>query len=229
MKDHGLILTSRTLGWLSKHTDAINSCKSQTGKFSGTGKLVSFMQLMTPIGFDSLVESLQYAYDLKKYLFRLYDLRKNGITTFYGGQLYHKLRLKRLSKIRNKETEQFELRTDWRRLITDYGQNGLNGQTLSNGSMAPIPLPRRKAAPLEILGFNGYDKLNDDEKNLCSLIRLVPLAYIDYKNILIAENSKNGYLRLADARRLIKIDVNKTRQMYDFLLKHGFINKPFST
>lgn len=46
--------------------------------------------------------------------------------------------------------------------------------------------------------------------------------------MLIAENAKIGYLRLADARKLIKIDVNKTRQLYDFLLKGGFINKPFS-
>lgn len=38
---------------------------------------------------------------------------------------------------------------------------------------------------------------------------------------------KIGYLRLADARRLIKIDVNKTRVLYDFLLEHGFVNKPF--
>lgn len=55
----------------------------------------------------------------------------------------------------------------------------------------------------------------------------MPDAYLDYKRILIAENMKIGYLRLADARRLIKIDVNKTRVLYDFLLEHGFVNKPF--
>lgn len=42
----------------------------------------------------------------------------------------------------------------------------------------------------------------------------------------MGENIKTGYLRLADARRLIKIDVNKTRVMYDFLFEHGYISKP---
>lgn len=58
------------------------------------------------------------------------------------------------------------------------------------------------------------------------MARIVPQAYLDYKNILVAENSKVGHLRLADARRLIKIDVNKTRQIYDFLIDNGHINKP---
>lgn len=49
-----------------------------------------------------------------------------------------------------------------------------------------------------------------------------------YKKLLIVENQKMGYLRLADARRLIKIDVNKTRVMYDFFFEHGFISKPFN-
>lgn len=59
-------------------------------------------------------------------------------------------------------------------------------------------------------------------------MRVVPDAFLAYKKILIAENTKVGYLRLADARRLVKIDVNKTRVMYDFFFEHGFINKPFA-
>lgn len=72
----------------------------------------------------------------------------------------------------------------------------------------------------------SYEKLTDDEKQLCSRVRLIPTAYLSYKTMLMGENVKSGYLRLADARRLIKIDVNKTRQLYDFLLKFGFVNKP---
>lgn len=75
-------------------------------------------------------------------------------------------------------------------------------------------------------GLPGYEKLTDDEKLICSQVRLPPVVYMDYKKILLAENASTGYLRLADARKLVKIDVNKTRQLYDFLLKHGFINVP---
>lgn len=75
-------------------------------------------------------------------------------------------------------------------------------------------------------GLTNYDKLKKDEQELCSTIRIVPNAYLTYKQLLIAENQKMGYLRLADARKLIKIDVNKTRVLYDFLFDHGYVNKP---
>lgn len=75
-------------------------------------------------------------------------------------------------------------------------------------------------------GLTNYDKLKKDEQELCSTIRIVPNAYLTYKQLLIGENQKMGYLRLADARKLIKIDVNKTRVLYDFLFDHGYVNKP---
>lgn len=74
-------------------------------------------------------------------------------------------------------------------------------------------------------GLSNYDKLTKDEQDLCSVIRVIPDAYLTYKKLLITENTKIGYVRLADARRLIKIDVNKTRVMYDFFFEHGYINK----
>jgi transcriptional adapter 2-alpha len=58
---------------------------------------------------------------------------------------------------------------------------------------------------------------------LCSRVRLVPEAYLDFKRLLVTENSKHGCLRLAQARLLIKIDVNKTRKIYDFLISEGLI------
>lgn len=222
VREHGLLMASRTLSWLSKHSEAL-SCV--VGGKSTTGRFVSCMQLMPAITFDMLVESLQYATDLKKFVYRLYELRKNGITTFYGGQLYHKLKAKRLSKIRNKKEYQFENMTDWRNLLSSTaGQAG--GSISFTNQPFVIGIPRRKAAPLDILGLPGYDKLTEEERNLCSVVRLSPTAYLEYKNILIAENTKQSCLRLAEARRLIKIDVNKTRQLYDFLIKNGYINKP---
>ena len=60
---------------------------------------------------------------------------------------------------------------------------------------------------------------------LCSLVRLVPVAYLDFKKILETEYTKNGYLHLRQARTLIKIDVNKTRKIYDFLIREGVVRK----
>lgn len=77
-------------------------------------------------------------------------------------------------------------------------------------------------------GLPGYDRLTDEEKSICSDIRLTPIAFIEYKRLLMNENANVGYLRLSDARRLIKIDVNKTREIYNFLIKNGYVNAPFS-
>lgn len=60
---------------------------------------------------------------------------------------------------------------------------------------------------------------------LCQMVRLVPGAYLEYKAALVNECNKQGGLRLAQARALIKIDVNKTRKIYDFLIREGYITK----
>jgi len=58
---------------------------------------------------------------------------------------------------------------------------------------------------------------------LCSRVRLVPESYLEFKDTLINECNKLGYLQLAQARTLIRIDVNKTRKIYDFLLSEHLI------
>ena len=61
---------------------------------------------------------------------------------------------------------------------------------------------------------------------LCQTVRLVPEAFLEFRAILVNECRKHCGLRLAQARTLIKIDVNKTRKLYDFLLLDGQITKP---
>ena len=49
------------------------------------------------------------------------------------------------------------------------------------------------------------------------------------KESLVAESEKCGGLRLAEARRVVKIDVNKTRKLYDFFLAQQLVRKPSTT
>lgn len=60
---------------------------------------------------------------------------------------------------------------------------------------------------------------------LCSQCRVQPQAYLQYKSQLVSECKKDGRLRLADARKLLKIDVNKTRKIYNFLIGKRLISK----
>jgi len=82
----------------------------------------------------------------------------------------------------------------------------------------------RQQKPLDITGAPGYDKLGEEEKTLCTALRLTPQLYIDIKTVLTTEFSKQGYLKKQQARSLIKIDVNKTAAIFDFLQEQGWIN-----
>ncbi|XP_037948618.1 transcriptional adapter 2A isoform X2 [Teleopsis dalmanni] len=215
IRDHGLIVSNRTLGWILKYADAF-------GSDANCIKFLSFVQVMKPIAFDKLLESLKYFKDLQKSLFRLYELRQNGVRTLEGGQFYFKSKQERhMSKDhRIKIAEQYKY-NQWRKLIPSPKLF-----PIANITDAVSSMKRKKPKPLDITGLPYYVKLTDAERSLCSLERISPQAFLNYKSLLMAENVKIGQLRLADARRLIKIDVNKTRKMYDFLIENGLINKP---
>lgn len=103
-----------------------------------------------------------------------------------------------------------------------------NWKNNKNANLAIIPkFSRRKScvAPLDIIGMPGYEKLTEKERDMCSAVRLVPVSYLELKELLVAENSRMGHVKLQRARSLLKIDVNKTRKLYDFLLAEAYINK----
>ena len=59
---------------------------------------------------------------------------------------------------------------------------------------------------------------------LCSLCRLQPESYLLCKRQLLTEYVRLGKLTLADSRKLLKIDVNKTRKIFDFLIAKGMVH-----
>ena len=72
--------------------------------------------------------------------------------------------------------------------------------------------------------LSGVERLSPEERELCQTCRLHPEALLGYMTQLELEWRKNGVLRLVDARRLLKIDVNKTRKIYNFLVGKGRIH-----
>ncbi|PKU35682.1 transcriptional adapter 2-alpha [Limosa lapponica baueri] len=127
---------------------------------------------------------------------------------------------------------EFELRREIKRLqeyraagITNFCSKYLMHYSARSHSSRRGGMSRRSAPPLNLTGLPGTEKLNEKEKELCQMVRLVPGAYLEYKAALVNECNKQGGLRLAQARALIKIDVNKTRKIYDFLIREGYITK----
>lgn len=94
--------------------------------------------------------------------------------------------------------------------------------------LAPVPAApgearRRQRLPLYIRAMPGYDSLAEAEAALASELRLSPEAFLHHKRLLVAESARGG-LRLAQARTLLKIDVNKTRRIFDLLAAQGDIH-----
>lgn len=70
VRRHGLILPNRTRSWLAKYNKAL-SLKNAGDNKMHSGRFIAFMQLSTGIGFDRIVEGLQYEHDLRKFILKL--------------------------------------------------------------------------------------------------------------------------------------------------------------
>uniref|UniRef100_A0A672Y648 Transcriptional adapter n=1 Tax=Sphaeramia orbicularis TaxID=375764 RepID=A0A672Y648_9TELE len=188
------------------------------------------------IPFFLFIFFLPVEFELRREIRRLQEYRKAGIKSFCSAKVYE-----RVKRMREDERRKRTMLCDVLQYIQDGRacQQWLSKQAailLSKVWTNPMTLHfclnfwstatgRRSAPPLNLTGLPGTEKLNEREKELCQVVRLVPGAYLEYKQALLNECRRQGGLRLAQARALIKIDVNKTRKIYDFLIKEGYITK----
>uniref|UniRef100_A0A803VTB2 Transcriptional adapter n=1 Tax=Ficedula albicollis TaxID=59894 RepID=A0A803VTB2_FICAL len=186
-----------------------------------------FARILGPLEHDKFIESHALEFELRREIKRLQEYRAAGITNFCSARTYDHLK-----KSRDEERLKRTMLSEVLQYIQDSSacQQWLSRQADIDSGLTPtVPVPsttgRRSAPPLNLTGLPGTEKLNEKEKELCQMVRLVPGAYLEYKAALVNECNKQGGLRLAQARALIKIDVNKTRKIYDFLIREGYITK----
>ena len=106
-----------------------------------------------------------------------------------------------------------------KRHVSFYEDNAKPGRLLPT----TLGATRRTYAPLDIVGLPKYDQLSNEERQICSDIRVVPQIYLQIKQIMVQECLKQDGLKLADIRPIVKIDVNKTRKLYDYFLQKELI------
>uniref|UniRef100_A0AAA9SC15 Transcriptional adapter n=1 Tax=Bos taurus TaxID=9913 RepID=A0AAA9SC15_BOVIN len=186
-----------------------------------------FARIVGPVEHDKFIESHALEFELRREIKRLQEYRTAGITNFCSARTYDHLK-----KTREEERLKRTMLSEVLQYIQDSSacQQWLRRQADIDSGLSPsVPMTsnsgRRSAPPLNLTGLPGTEKLNEKEKELCQMVRLVPGAYLEYKSALLNECNKQGGLRLAQARALIKIDVNKTRKIYDFLIREGYITK----
>jgi transcriptional adapter 2-alpha len=145
---------------------------------------------------------------LKKKIKMLQEYRRQGIRDFETARNYEK-----------------ELSTKSQVTTPSILANIPQELTVVNNSSSSDPPARRSiAVPLDITDSEGIELLNPSERNLCSVLRILPKTYCNIKETLIAAYYKHGFLKRAQARSLIKIDVNKTSRIYDFFVTAGWIH-----
>ncbi|XP_061637504.1 transcriptional adapter 2-alpha isoform X5 [Phyllopteryx taeniolatus] len=175
------------------------------------------------------MRKFQMEFELRREVRRLQEYRKAGIKSFCSAKVYD-----RVKRLREDERRKRTVLCDVLQYIHDGRacQQWLSKQAAIDAGITPAAATittsatgRRSAPPLNLTGLPGTEKLNERERELCQVVRLVPGAYLEYKQALLDECRRQGGLRLAQARALIKIDVNKTRKIYDFLIKEGIITK----
>ncbi|XP_038059629.1 transcriptional adapter 2-alpha-like [Patiria miniata] len=216
IRDFGLINLAKQNLQERTHTEAVRSL---------INKLKPLARLHTPLAQDKLLEGLIYELDLKTEIDRLQEYRSNGIKNMIGARMYDRLKAKRAKREKTHHlndvlaTSQDPIACrQWllRQALVDAGHSEL---------LPILPCGGRKSAPpLDLTGFAGYEKLNEKERELCATVRIIPEAYFEYKRVFQNECERVGHLKLKQARNLIKIDVNKIRKLFDFLVREGLVN-----
>ena len=80
------------------------------------------------------------------------------------------------------------------------------------------------AQPLNLANSPSIHLLTPAEQTLCSQLRIFPKPYLVIKETLVREYARRGgKLRRREARDLVKIDVNKTSRVWDFLVQAGYL------
>lgn len=70
----------------------------------------------------------------------------------------------------------------------------------------PLPIVQaRRSNPLDLTTHAGYELLGEQERQICSVVRLTPLQYLHIKDKMVSENYRLGYLAKKTARAMFKI------------------------
>jgi transcriptional adapter 2-alpha len=113
----------------------------------------------------------------------------------------------------------------------DRPTNGVNGAV--NGVLTPQhtktkfvtkPLPNTVPMKFGKEAAPDLQLLTPEERELCSILRIMPKPYLAIKENMIREAMKQGgALKKKTAKEVCKIDVNKGGQIFDFFVHNGWI------
>ncbi|KAJ7470510.1 hypothetical protein FB451DRAFT_1253941 [Mycena latifolia] len=201
-------------------------------------RLRPFARLQTSEDYESFSADILYEAMLRKKIQDLQQYRRLGLSTAAD-----------IDKYLNDVAKRTQIKNNPREYYATEKQNRAAGRHSSGpdrSSLAPFdsesrkshdrettprladvvsgPANARKRAPLNLANSPSLHLLTPAEQTLCSQLRILPKPYLVVKETLVREYARRGgKLRRREARDLVKIDVNKTSRVWDFLAQAGFL------
>ncbi|TFK54551.1 SWIRM-domain-containing protein [Heliocybe sulcata] len=212
-------------------------------------RLRPFAKLQTGEDFEEFITDILYEHALRKRIQDLQFYRKQGLRTAADIEQYEADLVKR-AKAKEDYSKGYypSERVQQLRAQSARGSSapdGRQGSILSIGdrrsrSREPTPSQagapgaagsstgpavRKPPAPLNLANSPSLHLLTPAEQTLCSQLRILPKPYLVIKETLVREYARRGgKLRRREARDLVKIDVNKTSRVWDFLVQSGYLS-----
>ncbi|KAI0759856.1 hypothetical protein BD413DRAFT_487174 [Trametes elegans] len=197
-------------------------------------RLRPFARLQTAEDFEQFQADILYEHMLRKRIQELQHYRRMGLRTPADIEKYEADVAKRASVKANLPRDFYVDRRlggarassgpDPRRGSMDRDHEREATPKLGGASGGTGPPARKMPAPLNLANSPALHLLTPEEQTLCSQLRILPKPYLVIKETLVREYARRGgKLRRREARDLVKIDVNKTSRVWDFLVQAGFM------
>ncbi|KAL0956901.1 hypothetical protein HGRIS_003006 [Hohenbuehelia grisea] len=173
-------------------------------------RLKPFAKLQTAEEFEVFTTDIIYESMLRK---RIQEL-----------QAYRRLGLQNAADIDKYETDLVFRRSQPKAARESYADRRRSHERDITPRPGQPSAPRKPPAPLNLANSPCLHLLTPAEQTLCSTLRILPKPYLVIKETLVREYARRGgKLRRREARDLVKIDVNKTSRVWDFLVQAGFL------
>ncbi|KAG9309291.1 hypothetical protein JVU11DRAFT_10778 [Chiua virens] len=202
-------------------------------------RLRPFARLQTAEDYEVFAADILYEAMLRKRIQELQHYRRLGLTTAadidkFEMDSIRRVQLKanlsrdycaseRLNQLRGGTGRESEGRKSHERESTPKLGAGTTGTSLVRRPRKTLTL-YLSAAPLNLVNSPSLHLLTPAEQALCSQLRILPKPYLVIKETLMREYARRGgKLRRHKARDLVKIDVNKTSRVWDFLVQAGYL------
>ncbi|KAG2016288.1 transcription coactivator [Coprinopsis cinerea AmutBmut pab1-1] len=177
-------------------------------------RLRPFAKLQTAADYEAFTTDMLYEAMLRKRIQELQHYRRLGLCNAADIDKYETDLIKRT---------QIKAARDYIVVDSSRRREGSREPTprLASGTGPPV---RKPPAPLNLANSPSLHLLTPAEQALCSQLRILPKPYLVIKETLVREYARRGgKLRRREARDLVKIDVNKTSRVWDFLVQAGYL------